>query len=378
MSSSSTSCEEFTSESSKRQKIIDFDPTVRSFDFTPISPDTSVTFSASQWNSLCQWAANVSDYLEFQQLQMTDYHNKLTALQTQIQSMLPLPMHSSTNNRTMSMNQQPPLPPAPSYAPSQPMEPSINSPTISSSENPFITVLPKKKSQHRRSTTYAHAAAATPSTVPSSKTTPATPSSTSPTTNSSSYQPPKLHHRTQLKSINSTEEKLHLLLRKATPPVESVASIYFHAQLSRQAMKDPIHSIKTLFQTVTDIPALGISLISPTQFEVFLPKESIPTVQHRLSSKLTPSMEFNQIPNPNVDLSEKDVKRRAATYNRSHFQLLRRACLNQFPLPLQLQVLAHAKSCLPNLSPDRQKSLTKAIQEDELWVQSNIEEMNNL
>jgi len=389
MSHSSISGEEITSELGKRQKTFDFNTSIRSFDFTPIDPDNSISFSGSKWNELCVWSRNVTEYLEFQQIQMNSFHQTLITLQTQLHTSSP-----STTIPTISSTQPTPTssfpmnnhqhPPPPSFHPPQLPTMETMTPPFSL-ETPFTTVLPKKK-PHRRSTTYAQATAlntkkpaanpSIPSTVPPA--TSSTPFSPTPAaTNSSFYQPPKLHHRTQLKSIQSTEEKLQLLLRKVTPPVESVASIYFHAHLSRQALKDPIHSIKTLFQTLTDIPALGISLISPHQFEVFLPADSIPSVQNRLqtfSSKFDPKMEFNHIPNPDI-LTEKDVKRRAATYNRSHFPLLRRACLTQFPTHLQLQVLAHAKSCLPHLPSDRQKSLTKALQEDEAWIQQNSVEM---
>lgn len=391
MSSTSPSSEEFTSLLHKRQKTIDFNAPVfainSSTSITQSSdPEAIVTLKVSEWQAFLTWTVKVQEEIAFQRqtlLQMDEhYTNRVNDLQRQIESLLPMNHQSSQVNPSPSMPHPVPSttvqPPSPS-----PME--IHPP---SSDAPFIQVT-KKKAARRVSNSsglpsYAHALkqpnanlhpspAVPSSSVPLTTTTSSAPTTPNPTPNSSFLQqPPKQHHRTLLRSAVSHTEKLKLLLRKSSPPVQQITSIYFKANLSKTALKDPIHSIKVLFQALTNTQALGVSLISPTQFEVFLPAENLQQVTDQLQA--IPSVveeeepEISQIPTP--FLTEKDVKRRAASYNRGHFQLLRRACLESFPPELQLKVLQHAKVSVPNLPPARQQQLLNAISEDMTWIQS--------
>ena len=68
------------------------------------------------------------------------------------------------------------------------------------------------------------------------------------------------------------------------------------------------------------------------------------------------------------DLSYKDVKRRAASYNRSYFLELRRASLEGLSNHLQLEVLSTAEAALPRLPEGRRKAVQSAILTDRQWV----------
>ena len=68
------------------------------------------------------------------------------------------------------------------------------------------------------------------------------------------------------------------------------------------------------------------------------------------------------------DLSYKDVRRRAASYNRSYFRELRRASLTGLSNQLQLEVLATAEAAIPRLPEGRRKAVSAAILSDRQWV----------
>jgi hypothetical protein len=72
-------------------------------------------------------------------------------------------------------------------------------------------------------------------------------------------------------------------------------------------------------------------------------------------------------PSPILLLS-KDVKRRAASYNRGFFKVLRRASLEGFQNILALEVLKAAEKNIENLPLHRQKAVRIAIAQDEKWV----------
>jgi hypothetical protein len=63
-------------------------------------------------------------------------------------------------------------------------------------------------------------------------------------------------------------------------------------------------------------------------------------------------------------LTVKDIKRRAATYNRSHDDLMRAATLQGFSPALQHQLLQSALQSLPRIPVTRQALVHQAITKD--------------
>lgn len=385
-----------------------------------LNNDPIHNLTESDHKFLQAWMSDVEAAIASQAQLIKSFQDQILQLQTQLNQFLPTTQTTtplSTNPTTATS------PPPSSTTPSQPLPTAPAAPTIITppeefpaststnnnsqlnQESPFITIAPAKKKKDRRSLPAASSTMNSPpinihvSTLPAVSTTPAVtppPPLTSPTIPSSYAQtlkssaaptkstpPASIHHHQPINTpthhrhrsflhlpTTSPTEKLNFLLQNknpttpTSPPVQAVSSLYFQAPLSRQALQDPLHSIKELFKTLTEISPLGISIISPNKFEIFLASELIAPAIERLQSHTNANY---YLPSPTT-LAEKDLKRRAATYNRSHFLLLRRACLQSFPVHLQLQLLLHASNSLPNLARDRQHLMSKAIQTDRAWL----------
>jgi hypothetical protein len=177
--------------------------------------------------------------------------------------------------------------------------------------------------------------------------------------------------RAVVKNLSSKEEILQkLTVSQDSPPIvaleekkgEAVSGIYIQTSLSRMAAKDPLFSFMKVFETVTGFKPLGISLMSKTVAEIFVPTSNV----QEIISKIPPHMMVLSTPK----LSISDVKRRAASYNRGFFKGLRRASLDGLNNGLALQILSVAEAAINNLPFHRQKSVKKAIAEDRLWVES--------
>ena len=168
-----------------------------------------------------------------------------------------------------------------------------------------------------------------------------------------------------LSSSADPEVVLNSLLSNSSTPLESqsltsVASLCFTAPRSAAAKKDPIFAFKKVFKAMTQVEPLDVSLISATTAEIFLPPQLLDQVTTRLSNT------NHLIPLP--VLSEKDLRRRAASYNRGYFRPLRRASLSGFPTALQLRMLEIAEQSIPNLPEGRQQDVRHAIMMDREWV----------
>jgi len=168
-----------------------------------------------------------------------------------------------------------------------------------------------------------------------------------------------------LSSSTDPEVVLNSLLSNSSNPLESqsltsVASLCFTAPLSAAAKKDPIFAFKKVFKAMTQVEPLDVSLISATTAEIFLPPQLLDQVTTRLSN--------TNLLIPLPVLSEKDLRRRAASYNRGYFRPLRRASLSGFPTALQLRMLEIAEQSIPNLPVGRQQDVRHAIMMDREWV----------
>jgi predicted AAA+ superfamily ATPase len=175
--------------------------------------------------------------------------------------------------------------------------------------------------------------------------------------------------RAEIKLMASNEDILKKLVQPTNNPSlpivekvqEEITSLYFQTTLSRLAAKEPIFSFSKVFETMSKSKPLGLNLVSKNVVEVFIPKSAINGVRALLPPE-------SLILHPALDL--KDVKRRAASYNRGFFKALRRASLQDLNNVLSLEVLKHAEASIKNLPAHRQSVVRKAIQEDRLWVKS--------
>jgi hypothetical protein len=174
-----------------------------------------------------------------------------------------------------------------------------------------------------------------------------------------------------LRSTTNKQEKIHQLLRPdpatAPPKATSISSFIIRAPLSRNAMTSPIPSVKALIYTLTDHNPLGISVLSNQSFEIFVPSDQLPTITSAIESSHNAGCQIQLLSSPHT-LTQEDVPRRAATYNRSRFSLLRRSCLSSFSHDLQLAVLAHAETRIAQLPIQFQHSAQLAITNDRNWL----------
>jgi len=181
-----------------------------------------------------------------------------------------------------------------------------------------------------------------------------------------SKNPPRTF-REKIAAIKSRDDLLdRLVARVQEKPAgqdsqasRSVSSIYISCRLTKQAEKDRLFSFKKIFQGFTQVAPLECNLVSSSMAEIFLLED-----QKEQALGLLPDTMI--VWNP--PLSFKDVKRRAASYNRSYFRELRQASLQGLSNQLQLEVLTAAEAAVPRLPIGRQKSVIAAIHQDRKWV----------
>jgi hypothetical protein len=178
--------------------------------------------------------------------------------------------------------------------------------------------------------------------------------------------------RAAIKQLSTKEDILKELIQQPleessqpapkTAKIEKISRVYLQAQLNKQGMRDPLFAFSTIFETITKVKPLGISLTSKNVAEILFPSIK----ETEVNSLLPPEM---IVLSPQT-LSSKDVKRRAASYNRGFFKILRRASLDGFQNILAMDVLETAEASISNLPQFRQNSVRKAIAEDKEWVMS--------
>ena len=187
---------------------------------------------------------------------------------------------------------------------------------------------------------------------------------------SSKVQPTR-SFREKIAAIESSNELLDRLLARvqdSTPlhhktESRAVSSIYFSCRLTKMGRRDPLFSLRKIFQGFTEVSPLESNLVSHSHdrsvAEIFLPEE-----YKEQALQLLPETSIIL----SRDLSYKDVRRRAASYNRSYFRELRRASLTGLSNQLQLEVLATAEAAIPRLPEGRRKAVSAAILSDRQWV----------
>ena len=137
------------------------------------------------------------------------------------------------------------------------------------------------------------------------------------------------------------------------------------ASLNKAALKEPIFAFQKIFQSISGIQPLGVSLVAKSMVEIFIFKEDLSKAQETLGK-----LNF-LVPVPPV-LTAKDIPRRAATYNRSFLQELSMAALQDFPKSLQWEFLNHAEQRIPFLPQHRQLLVKATIQREKLWVSTPL------
>jgi hypothetical protein len=127
--------------------------------------------------------------------------------------------------------------------------------------------------------------------------------------------------------------------------------------LKRSAWQDKIFSVKVLIEALTGQRIIDANILSPTLFEIFLPADQ----RDAMATILRQGGHLHEMPQA---LTVKDIKRRAATYNRSHDDLMRAATLQGFSPALQHQLLQSALQSLPRIPVTRQALVHQAITKD--------------
>jgi len=127
--------------------------------------------------------------------------------------------------------------------------------------------------------------------------------------------------------------------------------------LKRSAWQDKIFSVKVLIEALTGQRIIDANILSPTLFEIFFPADQ----RDAMATILRQGGHLHETPQA---LTVKDIKRRAATYNRSHDDLMRAATLQGFSPELQHQLLLSALESLPRIPVTRQALVHQAITKD--------------
>jgi hypothetical protein len=189
---------------------------------------------------------------------------------------------------------------------------------------------------------------------------------------------PRSLFRQEVRKLSNLEDLKKKMFRPADAPppsprveIAAVSSLYIQLDLTRKAQQDPLFAFRTTFEALTKVKPLGISLVSKSTAEIFISSEQVTKAERSLPLNVL-------IPKP--QLGEKDVRRRAASYNRGYFKILRRQSLEGLANHIQMKVLDLAEESIPNLPPGRRLAVSKAIKEDRLWVAEEDEDsdlMNN-
>ena len=140
-------------------------------------------------------------------------------------------------------------------------------------------------------------------------------------------------------------------------PATQVSSLVVSLHLKRSAWQDKIFSVKVLIEALTGQRIIDANILSPTLFEIFLPADQ----RDAMATILRQGGHLHEMPQA---LTVKDIKRRAATYNRSHDDLMRAATLQGFSPALQHQLLQSALQSLPRIPVTRQALVHQAITKD--------------
>jgi len=126
----------------------------------------------------------------------------------------------------------------------------------------------------------------------------------------------------------SRVQALLSLPRPSRPPTP-ISSLVVSLRLKRSAWQDKIFSVKILIEALTGQRIIDANILSPTLFEIFLPADQ----RDAMETILRRGGHLYEAP------PVKDIKRRAATYNRSHDDRMRTATLQGFSPELQHQLL---------------------------------------
>jgi|APCry1669190591_1035303.scaffolds.fasta_scaffold01823_2 hypothetical protein len=161
-----------------------------------------------------------------------------------------------------------------------------------------------------------------------------------------------------------TEQRLKTLLMQPRRPhtPTPVGSLLVNLSLRSSAREDKVYAVKTVIHAQTGCHIVDANIINPTLFEIFLPVADMETVARILRQKA----QLHEQPHL---LSAKDLRRRAATYNRAKDSFMREANLAGFPQDLQLELLAIASSRIPQLPTHRRQEVQEAILRDQEMLQ---------
>jgi len=169
----------------------------------------------------------------------------------------------------------------------------------------------------------------------------------------------------------SPQERLQALLphpSNDSTPAPSYTNLTVELPLRASAKASPIFSLRTALEVMISHRITSANIIASNLYEIFVPLQEADLIRSKLQAA--------NILRPNRQLTQKDLLRRSASYNRSNTQLLRAAHLEGFSLALQQQLLQLARFKVPNLPLVRQLAVLRGIDHD-LQSLTNIEQTNS-
>eukprot|EP01036_Dinobryon_divergens_P036572 gene36572-47649_t len=96
-------------------------------------------------------------------------------------------------------------------------------------------------------------------------------------------QPPLSRFRVNINSLPSSEEILQSLTKQQQtlnpPPPKQVCSVYMMVSLNKAALKEPIFAFQKIFQSISGIQPLGVSLVAKSMVEIFIFKDDLSKAQ---------------------------------------------------------------------------------------------------
>ena len=175
-------------------------------------------------------------------------------------------------------------------------------------------------------------------------------------------------HKKSMKDLTK-EEKLKILLRTPRPLEErtsGVTMVTARLPLSSRGQAHPMSSWRQILKEVCGVRPLHISLINPSQGEIFIDSKDAEAVKQALSKG-------GFLAN-NLELVEKDLERRKQVYLSGYFLPLRREALQGFSPKTQLNLLDLAMADLVKMSdPLKRKQWKYQIAKDRSWVEGLME-----
>jgi hypothetical protein len=159
---------------------------------------------------------------------------------------------------------------------------------------------------------------------------------------------------------STPEETLKKVLQEETQErSQGVIKLQVKLNLTAKARKEPLLSWRAVLKALNAPKILGISLLSPSQAELYVEKSRATELEGLLRSKGYLCQHC---------LSERDVARRARDYLHGYFLPLRRAALEDLSPRLRAMTLKIVEEKIQEMEPIGKKQWNYQLQKDLLWL----------